>query len=177
MDSYSLRYADEYWVTFSISSLSFWRFRLTEEKLNQVWSEQHKRTTTQLDNDSNHIRFARSIPKSKKYFHKQSTIDRDSYNVYFWQKKYLFIFPYPQIDNPVNENIEDESVQEKEIHITHIITEILRHQFFRKIDFPVTKYDCLLDVCDNLIKESRRRQENRFKRTAYQIIDQAKDKV
>ena len=77
----------------------------------------------------------------------------------------------------MNQNIEDESVQEKEIHISHVITEILRNQFFRKIDFPVTKYDCLLDVCDNLIKESRRRQENRFKRTAYQEIGIVKNKV
>ena len=92
-------------------------------------------------------------------------------------KEVSIYFCFSEIDKPLNQNIEDESVQEKEIHITHVITEILRHQFFRKIDFPVTKYDCLLDVCDNLIKESRRQQENRFKRTAYQIIDQVQDKV
>ena len=90
----------------------------------------------------------------------------------------LFICLYhSDLDEPLNLDIEEESDQEKEIHITHVITEILRNQFFRKIDFPVTKYDCLLDVCDNLIKESRRRQENRFKRTAYQEIGVVKNKV
>ena len=84
---------------------------------------------------------------------------------------------HSDLDEPLNHDIEKESDQEKEIHITHVITEILRNQFFRKIDFPVTKYDCLLDVCDNLIKESRRRQENRFKRMAYQEIGAVKDKV
>ena len=84
---------------------------------------------------------------------------------------------HSDLDEPLNHDIEEESDQEKEIHITHVITEILRNQFFRKIDFPVTKYDCLLDVCDNLIKESRRRQENRFKRTAYQEIGVVKNKV
>ena len=72
---------------------------------------------------------------------------------------------------------ERETAKKHDLHLNHVITEILRHQFFRKPDFPITRYDCLLNVCDNLIKDSRKRQEDDFRKTPYENAYRMNDKV
>ena len=81
------------------------------------------------------------------------------------------------IGNAASKMKERETAKKHDIYLNHVVTEILRHQFFRKSDFPITKYDCLLDVCDNLIKDSRKRQEKEFLKTPYENAYRMKDKV
>ena len=66
---------------------------------------------------------------------------------------------------------------EPEINLSHVLTEILRHQFFRKKDIPKDKKDCLLNVCDKLIYESRAKQERMFQKTPDVNANNLEEKV
>ena len=77
---------------------------------------------------------------------------------------------------PNKEKIGD-FTKEHKIHLNLVMNEILRNQFFRKPDFAVAKYDCLLDVCDNLVKQNRKRQEDNFRKMPYGTDNSLKDEV